>query len=309
MSRLHHHPLLVVAGPSGAGKSSFVRAGLIPALKRSGEGWEALIVRPARARSPRWPSSAPTWRPRSRMSTPCSRSSATCPASSAPRSAPTAARRRGAVLVFVDQFEELYTLGAGEDERAAFIACLTGAADDASSPLRVVVSVRSDFLDRMAGDRPLMAAVTRGLFFLPPMGREELRAALVRPTEATGHTFETEDMVVAMLDALETSVTPLPLLQFTATKLWELRDRDRRLLTRASYDELGGVAGALATHADAVMAGLSAREQRLARAIFLRLCTPERTRAVVSMPDLCELDEAGDAWRRSSSASPTRGCS
>src|SRR5262249_57770686 len=46
MTRLRHHALLAVAGPSGAGKSSFVRAGLIPALKRSGEGWEALIVRP-----------------------------------------------------------------------------------------------------------------------------------------------------------------------------------------------------------------------------------------------------------------------
>ena len=43
---LEERPLLAVVGPSGAGKSSFVRAGLIPALKQSGEGWEAYIVRP-----------------------------------------------------------------------------------------------------------------------------------------------------------------------------------------------------------------------------------------------------------------------
>jgi serine/threonine protein kinase len=44
--RLVHEVMLTVAGPSGAGKSSFVRAGLIASLKRSGEPWEAFIIRP-----------------------------------------------------------------------------------------------------------------------------------------------------------------------------------------------------------------------------------------------------------------------
>jgi len=35
-TRLAEQPLLAVVGPSGAGKSSFVRAGVIPALRRSG---------------------------------------------------------------------------------------------------------------------------------------------------------------------------------------------------------------------------------------------------------------------------------
>ncbi len=76
------------------------------------------------------------------------------------------------ILLFVDQFEELYTLGAAPEERAAFVACLEGAADDASSPLRVLLAVRSDFLDRMAEERHFMTDVTGGLWFLPPMGRE-----------------------------------------------------------------------------------------------------------------------------------------
>src|SRR5262249_47048293 len=44
--RLCEQPLLTVVGPSGAGKSSFVRAGLIPALKQGGDGWEAFVLRP-----------------------------------------------------------------------------------------------------------------------------------------------------------------------------------------------------------------------------------------------------------------------
>ncbi|HWN66898.1 MAG TPA: serine/threonine-protein kinase, partial [Haliangium sp.] len=39
VAQLRSRPLVVVVGPSGVGKSSLIRAGVIPALKRSGEPW------------------------------------------------------------------------------------------------------------------------------------------------------------------------------------------------------------------------------------------------------------------------------
>jgi len=48
VTQLRDRPLMAVVGSSGVGKSSFVRAGVIPALKRSGEAWEVLILRPGR---------------------------------------------------------------------------------------------------------------------------------------------------------------------------------------------------------------------------------------------------------------------
>src|SRR6185503_20231123 len=48
VTRIRDRPLMAVVGSSGVGKSSFVRAGLVPALKRSGEVWETLVVRPGR---------------------------------------------------------------------------------------------------------------------------------------------------------------------------------------------------------------------------------------------------------------------
>ena len=59
VAELRSRPLVAVVGPSGAGKSSLVRAGVIPALKRSGEGWDAHIVRPSRW--PHWPQSSRSW--------------------------------------------------------------------------------------------------------------------------------------------------------------------------------------------------------------------------------------------------------
>src|SRR6478735_246633 len=49
VTRIRDRPLMAVVGSSGVGKSSFVRAGLVPALKRSGETWETLVVRPGRS--------------------------------------------------------------------------------------------------------------------------------------------------------------------------------------------------------------------------------------------------------------------
>ncbi|WP_437897864.1 nSTAND1 domain-containing NTPase [Sorangium sp. So ce124] len=307
-ARLRNQPLLAVAGPSGAGKSSFVRAGVIPALKGSEERWEAFVLRPGR-------------RPLSSLLDVLAQvagAESTSSAATGPpelsdhdellaplRSQPgylgvrlrARCRRAGPghrILVFVDQFEELYTLGAAPEERAAFVACLEAAADDASSPLRVLLAIRSDFLDRMAEDHHFMNDVTGGLWFLPPMGRGGLRDALTRPIEAAAHRFETAEMVEHMLSTLESTRSPLPLLQFTAAQLWEARDRARRVLTQDSYDKLGGVAGALSAHANAVLSALPSRAQRLARAVLLRLVTPERTRAVVSLGELRELAQDGE---------------
>ncbi|WP_438044828.1 nSTAND1 domain-containing NTPase [Sorangium sp. So ce128] len=299
MARLRNQPLLTVVGPSGAGKSSFVRAGVIPALKRSSERWETFIVRPGRRPLSALVDVLMQVAERERAGVPAG------PGELADHDGLVAClraqpghlgarlrarcRREGTrhhALLFVDQFEELYTLGASREERAAFVACLEGVADDASSPLRVLLAIRSDFLDRMADDHDFVIDVTRGLLLLPPMGRDGLRDALTRPLEAAGHRFETAEMVEEMLGTLESTRSPLPLLQFTAAKLWEARDREHRLLTRDSYDRLGGVAGALSAHADAVLSALPAREQRLARAVLVRLVTPERTRAVVSLEEL-----------------------
>src|SRR6185312_5382956 len=93
-------------------------------------------------------------------------------------------------------------------------------------------------------------------------------------------------IVEGMLQHLESTQGALPLLQFAATQLWEQRDSARKLFTEQSYAAMGGIAGALASHADSVLSGLSPQGYALARTILLRLVTPERTRAIVSLEEL-----------------------
>jgi hypothetical protein len=192
-------------------------------------------------------------------------------------------------MLFVDQFEELYTLVPDPAERAAYTQALSAVADDATSPLRVVLSIRSDFVDRVAEDQTFLSELTQGLFFLGGMNRDGLRDAILQPAELAGYRFEVPNIAEDMLDHLESTPGALPLLQFAASKLWETRDAARKMLTHASYQAMGGVAGALASHADNVVQELGSSKQNLMRAVLLRLVTPERTRAIVPLEELKEL--------------------
>ncbi len=314
VTQMRNQCMVTVTGPSGAGKSSFVRAGVIPALKRSGRPWHAIIARPGREPLASLAQILLTLEDASLALPPeydateylgdvSNRESLVEKLRTEPGYLGAMLRARCQlqscrIVLYIDQFEELFTLSEAGDERAAFLQCLEGVADDASSPLRVIIAARSDFLDRFAEDHEFSQEITRALVLLPVMGREQQRQALTRPLSLLGYAFENEAMVEAMLDSLQSTRSPLPLLQFTASKLWEQRDRERKLLTRDSYDQLGGISGALVTHADSVISSMSYREQNVARMVLSALVTEERTRAIVSLGELRSMTRDGDAVER-----------
>ena len=77
----------------------------------------------------------------------------------------------------------------------------------------------------------------------------------------------------------------LPLLAFAVAQLWERRDRETGLLTRAAYRAVGGVGGALAQHAEKTITDIGEDRIEHVREIFRNLVTAQGTRAV------CEMDE------------------
>jgi hypothetical protein len=61
------------------------------------------------------------------------------------------------------------------------------------------------------------------------------------------------------------------------------------MLTESSYRSIGGIAGALAMHADRVLSKLNQQQLALAKDVRLRLVTSDRTRAIVSLDELREM--------------------
>jgi WD40 repeat protein/DNA-binding SARP family transcriptional activator len=263
---------LAVVGPSGSGKSSVVRAGLIPRLREGAlpgsERWFIVEMHPGS-------------HPFEELAEALLRV-----ADRRPRDlAGELARDRegllraagellpgedGELLLFVDQFEELFTLTASEEQRAAFLDALSTAASTPGSRLRVVITLRADFFDRPLLYRVFGDLLAERTEAVTPLSADELGRAIVGPAEGAG--LSLEPALVADLVA-DTAQAPgsLPLLQYALSELFERRQGST--LTLESYRSIGGVPGAVARRADQIVARLDHAGKEAARQVFLRLVT------------------------------------
>lgn len=188
-------------------------------------------------------------------------------------------------VLVVDQAEEVLTVTADATEREAFGRVLR-ALGHSESKTRVVLSIREDFFARLATIAPLAGVFSREVEVVTTPNRDALIRILLGPAKAFGYTFEDEELVLALIDSVAEANAALALLSFAADRLWEARDRKWKRLTRAAYDAQGGVKGALASHADAVLGALSSSEASTCRSMFLALTTPDKTRAIVLRTEL-----------------------
>ena len=272
--------LLAVIGPSGVGKTSFLRAGL---LSSTPEGWGRLICQPgegpfaavARALAPEFEGDAEAI---SRL-VDISNQTAAITAVSRWRD------RHDQALLIVDQFEELFTLNPPEVQ-ARFVTLLGRLARDVD--VHVVLSMRDDFLYRCHEHETLLP-VFSGLVPVKVPAHDDLRRALVEPAFRFGYAFEDEGLVDEMLDAVTGERGALPLLAFAVARLWDKRDRERRLLTRRAYADIGGVAGALAHHAEATIDRIGTDRLPVVRELFRNLVAAEGTRAVREWNELLSI--------------------
>jgi WD40 repeat protein len=276
VNRLRVCPLLAIVGPSGVGKSSFVHAGVVPSLP---PGWRAIALRPG---------AAPLTALRARLTGELGAVPSEDPEALAAglRAAVPAGETR---VVIVDQFEELFTLGSAPAERVAFAAVLAAIARAADDPLRVVVTLRDDFLMRAEQLAPLRERLPVSLELLGVPAAAELRRIVIEPAHRAGYDFDDPALVDEMVAAVAGQPGALPLLSFTAAELWKRRNRHFHQLSRRAYHAIGGVGGALADHAEAVRARLIPDEQRLLREAFRHLVTAEGTRAVLTRSELAQL--------------------
>jgi hypothetical protein len=267
---------LAVVGPSGSGKSSFVRAGLVPALRAQSRVVEFLI-RPGPA-------------PRKTLEKLYADVGEDTGVAHAERLgaalAAYATANQCRVVLVVDQLEELFTLSHDAEQHALFVDSLDAIAAQYSDRVRCIVTLRSDLLERAQSHRRFLRRVVGSLLFLTNPDRETLRDAVVRPLAHVGYSLESTEIAESIAAELEGKPGALPLLQFTARSLWSQADHDRKLVTNAAYRGLGELAGLLAAHATSVMTALGPADRALAREILVRLVTPERTRAVVPVVDL-----------------------
>jgi formylglycine-generating enzyme required for sulfatase activity len=283
VDRLRAQPLLLVAGQSGAGKSSLVRAGLGPAVAAGALGerasWGIAVMTPgssplhalADALAPhvrlaaedlreRWQDGFEPW-----------------------DGLLEGLGDRGLLLV-VDQLEECLTLCEPE-QRNAFVAVVRRFGV-LTPGVRIVMTLRSDFLERLDDLGPLGQGLLLATFVLPAMSRDGLREVIVRPARVRGFEFEDPSTIEALVDEVSANAGTLPLLSFALAELWRERDAARRMIPSQALTRLGGARAALASHGEVVLATLKPEERREARRLLLTLVTASETRARPTERDL-----------------------
>ena len=274
---------LGLVGDSGSGKSSALRAGLLPALAGGvlpgSDRWPQVLLRPGE-------------HPLAELRRALARAMPDVDLPDDPAAAlagALAALPMGhRLVVFVDQFEEVFNATRDEGERSAFIDLLTSERPG----LKVIVSLRADHYGRCAVYPALARLLGSDQVLVGPLSATELAAVIEHPAQQVG--LRVEPALTAALVA-DTGGEPgvLPLLSTTLLELWGAREGER--LTLASYRASGGLHGAIARLAEATFAELDPHRRQVARALLLRLAGPgEGTELVRRRVALEELDAERD---------------
>jgi len=234
VAQLRRDSFLAVLGSSGCGKSSLVMAGVVPRL---------VDACPSLAQARLRPGEAPL------------------------RELERALEELGSAeqyVLYVDQFEEVFTLCRDADQRKAFFDRLLAVVSPAH---RVIISMRSDFIGECAEHRGLRERV-EGLRLIPPMSADELRNAVDEQGTAAGLRYET-GLCELILEDLEHEPGAMPLLQHVLRQLYERRHG--RWLRVETYKALGRVHEAITRTAEKLWEGLDEDDRRRLTAVMLAL--------------------------------------
>jgi AAA ATPase domain/WD domain, G-beta repeat len=236
-------PLLPIIGASGSGKSSLVQAGLIPYLKQDPDSdWQILTLRPGR--NP-FDALARAIAQTDRANLDTIQLDLDLESDRGLLTQKLAQIRipQHRILLFIDQFEELFTQLDDEAARQVFLQSLADAVSNAPNFV-LVFTLRNDFLptlqrDRQDNDfRQLLERYSPQL--VGSMSRDRLKAAITKPVETLGVEFE-GGLVDRLLQDVGTAEGSLPLLQLVLDLLW--KNARKRQLTHESYEAIGGSEG------------------------------------------------------------------
>jgi hypothetical protein len=275
--------VLLVSGASGSGKSSLVAAGLWHAVINEGhlpgsERWVWQRIQPSDGETP-FHSLAQglkqTFRGISRSAPELAKDLAGCQTTIGELLASHLAQGQELVL-FIDQLEELFTRGFQQEDIQNILAQLVATAQHKQNRVRLVATVRSEFIARLEESEPILQVLNAGFHFhLGPVSPRALQDMIEQPAQATGYVFEPQ-----VIDEImhESSQEPgsLPLVAYVLKQLFERRHE--RTFTRDAYKAIGGVAGAIGSQADQVMAGLAIDVRCAFDSVFAELVHLERER-------------------------------
>ncbi|MCA2945993.1 MULTISPECIES: WD40 repeat domain-containing protein [unclassified Microcystis] len=192
-------------------------------------------------------------------------------------------------FIFIDQFEELFTR-TPKTERDIFIKSLIKLIEKNNSLVKIVMTMRADFLDKLSPYPSLGKIHDQYSKMLTDMDESQLRLAIAEPAARNGVIFEQGLINQIVADFYERAGS-LPLLQYTLDLLWEKDHIQERVLNIKIYQEIGGVTGALEKQADKIYSQFNEQQRKAAEEIFLELISLEGEKVVSRRADKSSFEQ------------------
>jgi len=194
------------------------------------------------------------------------------------------------LLLFCDQFEELFSTPVTEEQRQDFIAFLAKAAKTAK--VRIVLTMRAEFYPgTLRYDQLVELMRATGTFPLAAPGAGALLEMIKGPACIAGLQMD-KGLASAILDDTGTAPGVLPLMAFALSELFkesQKQSQEAHQLTFAHYQSIGKVKGAIKKRADDAFKGLGKDSDKLLDMIF---------------PALVNFDQNGIATRKRADWAP-----
>ena len=192
-------------------------------------------------------------------------------------------------FIFIDQFEELFTR-TPKTERDIFIKSLIKLIENNNSLVKIVMTMRADFLDKLSPYPSLGKIHDQYSKMLTDMDESDLRLAIAEPAARNGVIFE-KGLINQIIADFYEQAGSLPLLQYTLDLLWQKNHIQERVLNNKIYQEIGGVTGALEKQADKIYSQFNEQQRKAAEEIFLELISLEGEKAVSRRADKSSFEQ------------------
>lgn len=247
---------LLISGASGSGKSSLVDAGVLPRIEKGGivgeKTYTCVRIVPSKGNHPFDALLRPlhAYAERARMDAyQLGEQLVSEPGTLSQHIQDIVAKGldTDGLVLFLDQMEELFTL-RDPAQSQMFLSALYRAARDVS--LYVIATIRSDFLQHCHEQADMLKVLKgRGYYALGPIDAISIREMITKPARCAGLTIA-EKLVRRLVEEAGQERGSLPLLAFALQQLFKRRAGNA--LTEQVFEQLGGLAGAIRSHVEAI---------------------------------------------------------